>query len=395
MPQGFGQPSSPSSLSPAKVIKASMLDEIKRMEDPRTKRKPLHLLVDIVTIAILATLCGADTMEAVETYGNSKHEWLSTFLELPYGIPSHDTFSRVFARLDPQAFEAFFLGWIEQITAKLSIKLIHIDGKTHRGSRDTQTGLKALHSVSAWASEHHLVLAQQRVNSKSNEITAIPEVLEMLSLDGTIITLDAMGTQTAIAEQIIAGGGDYILALKANQDSLYQGVKHFFEEALANDWQGIEYDYTSSTEAAHHRIEHRQTWVVPIEQVAHLTNREKWTGLRSIVMVRRKRILQNKEEEEIQFYISSMEADASIIAQSIRCHWSIENSLHWVLDVTFKEDRSRIRKGHGPENMGLLRRLCVSLIKQDSTKGSIKMKRYRAALDNNYLLSLFMTDVTD
>ena len=395
MPQGFGRSPSRSSSSPAKVIKTSILDEINGLDDPRTKRKPLHLLVDIVTIAILATICGADTMEAVETYGNSKHEWLSTFLELPHGIPSHDTFSRVFAQLAPHQFEAFFLKWIEQITTQLSIKLIHIDGKTHRGSRDTQTGLKALHSVSAWASEHHLVLAQQRVDSKSNEITAIPEVLEMLSLEGTIITLDAMGTQTAIAAQIVAGGGDYILALKANQDTLYQGVKHFFEEAIANDWQGIEYDYTSSTESAHHRIEHRQTWVVPIEQVPNLWNREKWTGLTSIVMVRRKRILQNKEEEQIHFYISSMTANATVFAQSIRSHWSIENSLHWVLDVTFKEDNSRIRKGHGPENMGLLRRLCVSVIKQDSTKGSIKIKRYRAALDNNYLLSLLMIDITE
>ncbi len=395
MPQGFGRSPSRSSSSPAKVIKTSILNEINGLDDPRTKRKPLHLLVDIVTIAILATICGADTMEAVETYGNSKHEWLSTFLELPHGIPSHDTFSRVFAQLAPHQFEAFFLKWIEQITTQLSIKLIHIDGKTHRGSRDTQTGLKALHSVSAWASEHHLVLAQQRVDSKSNEITAIPEVLEMLSLEGTIITLDAMGTQTAIAAQIVAGGGDYILALKANQDTLYQGVKHFFEEAIANDWQGIEYDYTSSTESAHHRIEHRQTWVVPIEQVPNLWNREKWTGLTSIVMVRRKRILQNKEEEQIHFYISSMTANATVFAQSIRSHWSIENSLHWVLDVTFKEDNSRIRKGHGPENMGLLRRLCVSVIKQDSTKGSIKIKRYRAALDNNYLLSLLMIDITE
>lgn len=395
MAKGFAPPSSVSSSSPIKALKTSMLNEIKHLDDPRTKRKPLHLLVDIVTIAIFATLAGADTMEAVETYGKAKQVWLSTFLDLPHGIPSHDTFSRVFAQLDPKQFDQFFLGWIEQITSQLSIKLIHIDGKTLRGSKDRQKGLKALHSVSAWASEHHLVLAQQRVDAKSNEITAIPKLLEMLSLEGTIITLDAMGTQTAIAEQIITGGGEYILALKANQDSLYQGVKGFFEDAIANDWQGIDYGYACSTEAGHHRIEHRQVWVVPIEQVPHLPNEKKWKGLKSIVMVRRKRILQNKEEEEICFYISSIDADASVFAQSIRSHWSIENSLHWVLDVTFKEDQSRIRKGHGPENMGLLRRLCVSLIKQDSTKGSIKMKRYRAGLDNDYLLSLLMAGVNE
>ncbi len=370
-----------------------MLNEIKHLDDPRTKRKPLHLLVDIVTIAIFATLAGADTMEAVETYGKAKQAWLSTLLELPHGIPSHDTFSRVFAQLAPEQFNQFFLKWIEHITAQLPIKLIHIDGKTLRGSKDRKKGLKALHSVSAWASEHHLVLAQQRVDAKSNEITAIPELLEMLSLEGSIITIDAMGTQTAIAKQIIQGGGDYILALKANQDHLYQGVKDFFEDAVANDWQGIQHSYACSTEAGHHRIEHRQVWVVPIEHVANLPNSQKWKGLASIVMVRRKRILQNKEEEEICFYISSIDADASVFEQSIRSHWSIENSLHWVLDVTFKEDQSRIRNGHGPENMGLLRRLCVSLIKQDSTKGSIKMKRYRAGLDNDYLLSLLMTGV--
>lgn len=393
MPQGFAPPSSAPSPSPIKALKYSMLNKIKQLDDPRTKRKPLHLLVDIVTIAIFATLAGADTMESVETYGKAKQTWLSTFLELPHGIPSHDTFSRVFAQLEPKQFNQFFLGWIEQITSQLSIKLIHIDGKTLRGSKDRQMGLKALHSVSAWASEHHLVLAQQRVDAKSNEITAIPELLELLSLEGTIITLDAMGTQTAIAEQIIQGNGDYILALKANQDSLYQGVKDFFSDAIANDWQGIEHSYARSTDSGHHRIEHRQTWVVPIEQVANLPNSHKWTGLKSIVMVRRKRILHNKEEEEICFYISSIDADASVFEQSIRSHWSIENSLHWVLDVTFKEDQSRIRKGHGPENMGLLRRLCVSLIKQDSTKGSIKMKRYRAGLENDYLLKLFMAGV--
>ncbi len=255
MSKGFGPPSLPlSKSSPTPTLKHTMLDEIKNLDDPRTKRNPLHLLIDIVTIAIFATLAGSNTMTEVETYGEAKQEWLSTFLELPHGIPSHDTFSRVFRVIDPEQFHQFFLGWIEQITTQLQIKVIHIDGKTLRGSKDRKVGGKALHSVSAWASEHHLVLAQQRVDTKSNEITAIPELLEMLSLEGTIITIDAMGTQTAIAEQIIQGGGDYILALKANQDNLYQGVKDFFEQARANEWQDIDYSYEHTTEAGQDMI---------------------------------------------------------------------------------------------------------------------------------------------
>jgi len=234
-----------------------LLNEIKDLDDPRRKREPKHLLIDLVTIAILATLAGADSMSAVETYGKAKEKWLSTFLELPHGIPSHDTFSRVFGLIDPEQFNRFFQRWIEHLTAQLNIKLIHIDGKTLRGSYDRESKLKALHSVSAWGSEHQLVLAQTRVDSKSNEITAIPQLLELLALEGTIITLDAMGTQIEIAQQISAGGGDYLLALKANQEKLFQGVRSFFTQALKTDWQGIKYSYAARTEAGHHRIERR------------------------------------------------------------------------------------------------------------------------------------------
>ena len=388
MAPGFASPSAPVHPTRVKSFKSTILDEIKVIDDPRTKRKPDHLLVDIVAIGILATLAGANDMVAVATYGQEEYEWLATFLELPNGIPSHDTFSRVFALIDPKQFNDFFLCWIKHLLRQLDLKLIHLDGKTLRGSYDRNSKLKALQSVSAWSSEHHLVLAHQRVDSKSNEITAIPELLKLLDINGTIITLDAMGTQTAIAEQIIKEGGDYILALKGNQKTLFKDVKKFFKQAVESEWEGIEYSYYNNMGDGHHRIEYRQVWAVAISQVPHLANRKKWKGLKTIVMVRRKRNLWNDDTDNVTYYISSLEADATVIAASIRSHWSVENSLHWVLDVTFKEDQSRIRMGHGSENMALLRRLCVSLIKRHPSKDSIKTKRFRAALNHDFLLDL-------
>lgn len=391
MAQGFA----PSSAPGMKRVSSKLLDEIRHIDDPRTQREPDHLLIDIVTIAILATLAGADNMTAVETYGKAKGAWLSTFLELPNGIPSHDTFSRVFNLIDPEQFNRFFERLIEHITDQLNIKLIHIDGKTLRGSYDRGHQIKALHSVSAWASEHQLVLAQQRVEGKSNEITAIPHLLELLSLEGAIITLDAMGTQRAIAEQIIKGGGDYILALKGNHGNLYKGVDQFFEQAVSADWQGIEHSYYEQTESNHHRIELRQVWVVPFSAVPELANAHLWRGLDAIVMVRRKRTLWNKVEEEVSYYLTSLSVEATEMAGYIRAHWSIENSCHWVLDVTFKEDRSRIRTGHGAENTGLLRRLCLGVLKRDSSKGSLAQKRYRAAMDDRFMMSLLGNALAD
>ncbi|MGB5634296.1 MAG: ISAs1 family transposase [Waterburya sp.] len=388
MIKGFTPVPPPTVSASVKRFKRTILDELKGLDDPRNKREPNHLLSDLVTIAILATLCGADNMVAVETYGREKQDWLASFLELPYGIPSHDTFSRVFATIDPEQFHGFFLRWVQQLTVQLDIKIINLDGKTARGSYDREESLNAGPSVTAWAAEHHLVLAQQRVDEKSNEITAIPELLDLLDVEGTIITIDAMGTQTEIAAQIIRNGGEYILALKGNQGKLHKGVKTFFEQAIAHDWDGIDYSYCETTEAGHHRIEHRSCWVVPISLIPNLPNHKKWKGLASIVRVRRRRILWNTETEQVSYYITSLAPDATLLAKAIRSHWGIENSLHWVLDVTFKEDQSRLRVGHGPENISLLRRLCVNLIKRDQAKGSINMKRYRAAMNNDYALTL-------
>lgn len=394
MSKGFGTPASVPPSATIKKLKRSLIKQFESLEDPRV-RQPEHLLLDIVAIAILAVLSGADDMVAVETYGKAKQSWLATFLALPNGIPSHDTFSRVLALIDPQQLHECFLKWVEQLSEQLEINLINIDGKTARGSYDREQSLKALHTVSAWSCEHHLVLAQQRVETKSNEITAIPELLNLLDISGAIITLDAMGTQRTIAAQIIEQGGDYILALKGNQGSLHKSVKAFFEAAEQSQWAGIELSHSDATEAGHHRIEHRQVWAVPLSQVPALACHSKWKGLATVVMVKRERQLWHKTTTEVCFYITSLAADATFLAQAIRSHWGIENSLHWVLDVTFQEDQSRIRNGHGPENIGLLRRLSLNLLKRESSKQSLKQKRYRAAMDNDFLVKVLLGNQAD
>ena len=325
MSKGFAEMVKPKPHSITKKLKLNVLQEFGRLEEPRTKREPKHLLIDIVAIVILATLSGADNMVAVETYGKAKQEWLQTFLELPHGIPSHDTFSRVIALIDPQQMQECFLRWVKHLSNKLELKIISIDGKTARSSYDRERGLKALHAVSAWASEHHLVLAQQVVESKSNEITAIPELLNLLDLTEAIITLDAMGTQRNIAAQIIEQKGDYILALKGNQGNLHQKVVTFFKQAQLKNWEGIDYSYSEKTEAGHHRIEHRQVWVVGLNQLPELSEAKKWKGLTSVVMVQRERRLWNKRTTEVCFYITSLEPDAVVLAQVIRAHWGVEN----------------------------------------------------------------------
>jgi predicted transposase YbfD/YdcC len=283
----------------------------------------------------------------------------------------------------------------EEITEKLNTELIHIDGKTARNSYDREENLKALHTVSAWSSEHGLVLAQEKVDSKSNEITAVPRMLQLLNLKGAIVTLDAMGTQTEIAQQIKSGDGDYVLALKGNQGKLFQQVEGWFDQAIARDWQGIEYSYHEKVESGHHRLETRQIWVVPVSQLPPLHRQSLWPGLTTLVMVRSVRQLWNKTTTEIRFFISSLAADAQKQAEVIRRHWSIENSLHWVLDVTFNEDASRIRLGYGAENLGLLRRLSVNLLKREPSKMSLKMKRYKAGMNNDFMVKILAASAVD
>lgn len=361
------------------------------VEDPRREKRYWHPLLSIIGISLLAVLCGAEHWEEIEIYGRSKRRWLESFLDLPFGIPSHDTIERVFEHLDAEAFEGGFRQWVQELLASYggNAKLIALDGKTQRGSYDRNQRLKALHQVSAWASDHRLVLGQMPVERKSNEITAIPKLLDMLALDGCIITIDAMGTQKAIAKQIRGKGADYILTLKANHANLYGLVKDWVDAAEANHWEGTDFDFVQSQESGHGRDETRQVWALDISELPDWPELGEWEGLATIVVVRRERVLWNKTTSEVHFYLTSCEAQASVLARAIRSHWGIENQLHWVLDVVFREDASRMRKGNRPRNFSLLRRLALNLLSRETSfKKSLKLKRYRASMDDDYLCTI-------
>ena len=359
-----------------------------QIPDPRVERTRAHPLLDIIAIALFAVLSGADSWVAIETYGNAKRSWLETFLPLPNGIPSHDTFARVFARLAPDAFEASFQQWIKALASTLGTQLVAIDGKTVNGSYDREGGIKALQLVSAWASEHRLVLGQCAVASKSNEITAIPVLLEQLALAGCIVSIDAMGTQSAIAEQLIQQQADYILALKGNHPTLFKQAQAGFKEMREHQGEGTAPTAYQETEAGHHRIESRTLWQIPAVDVFSKDQVKSWPGLQRLVIVQSHRRLWNKDTVETRYFLSSLSLDASTFARYIRAHWGVENQLHWCLDVVFKEDASRIRKDHAPRNMSLLRRLALNLLRQEPSKGSLAMKRYRAGLDDQFMLQI-------
>lgn len=277
------------------------------------------------------------------------------------------------------------------MTKRLGVEVIAIDGKTLRQSYDRQARQKSLHIVSAWSSSHQLVLGQKKVNDKSNKITAIPALIEMLEIEGGIVTIDAMGCQKEITRLIRQKKGDYIIALKANQKGLYQEIKEWFKTAEAEGFNDREYSDYQEIETGHHRVEKREVMAVSVSSLPNLHHQSLWTDLKTVVRVKSERKLGNKTTKEVRFYISSIETDARQIGKAIRSHWEIENCLHWTLDVTFSEDRSRIRKDNAPENFALLRRLALNLLKQErSFKGSLKMKRYRASMDNDYLTKLLV-----
>lgn len=369
------------------VLKAIINKHFGKIEDPRVERTRAHYLVDIIVIALFAIISGADSWLGIETYGNSKEEWLKQFLGLPNGIPSHDTFARVFARLDPERLEAEFRNWVQAIAGKLSAQVIAIDGKASRGSYDREKGIKDLQLVSAWATSSRLVLGQEAVDKKSNEITAIPKLLEQLELKGCIVTIDAMGTQKKIAQHICQAGADYILALKGNQGKLSKTVKTWFEGQKESSAEWLETGW-HHTEEGHHRLETRTIWQIPASQVLPQELRGPWQKLRTVVIVEGTRQLWNKTTHEFRFFISSLEATNQQFADYIRSHWGIENQLHWCLDVVFGEDDSRIRQGHSPRNMSLMRRFTLNLLRQETSKVSLAMKRYKAAMDNDFLLKI-------
>lgn len=358
------------------------------MEDPRRYNRR-HKLLDIMVIAICGVICGADDWQGVEEWGKAKQEWLEGFLELPHGIPSRYTFRRVFAALDAEEFQACFLSWIQAVYDVTGGQVVALDGKQLRRSYDKYLGKQAIYMVSAWATANHLVLGQVKVDEKSNEITAIPELLKVLELSDCIVTIDAIGCQKELARTIVEDKhADYALALKQNQGGLYEDVQELFQYAEEEGFADC--DQHKTVEKGHGRIEIRQCWTLSApEYLAYLRDGDKWVGLRSMVMVKRERRLQDRVEQEVKYYISSLDGDAQQLLEVIRGHWGIENQVHWVLDIAFREDESRLRKGNGAQNFAVLRHIALNLLKQEHTaKCGIKNKRLKAGWDPDYLLKV-------
>ena len=369
---------------------ASITAHFASLEDPRIERTKRHQLLDILVIAICAIICGADDWVEVEVFGNAKLAWLQTFLDLPNGIPSHDTFGRVFARLNPEQFQRCFLEWVQAVSAVTCGQVIPIDGKVLRGSCNRALGKAGIDLVSAWASANQLVLGQVKVDDKSNEITAIPKLLHMLEIAGCIVTIDAIGCQTEIAQTIIERDADYVLAVKENQGNLYQDITGLFEAAEEVNFKDVPHDYYKTTEKGHGRLEIRQCWTISdAALVNYLRNRAGWRNLRTIVKVVAERRVNGETTIEARYFISSLDGDAKRMLKAVRGHWGIENSLHWVLDIAFDEDHQRVRKDNGPANFAVLRHIALNLLKQEKTvKAGIKAKRLKAGWDEPYLLEV-------
>jgi predicted transposase YbfD/YdcC len=360
-----------------------------QLDDPRLDRKKRHNLVDIVAITIGAVIAGADGWTDVALFGRSKEAWLRTFLKLPHGIPSHDTFGRVFALLDPDAFQRCFIHWVQAVHETVQ-GVVAIDGKTARRSHDHGKGKKALHLVSAWATENGVALGHVKTDDKSNEITAIPELLKLLQLKGCLVTIDAMGCQRDIAQAILDAGADYLLAVKGNQETLCEDVEQEFKEAQADHFAHMDCLYHETLDKGHGRIEKRQYWYT--QDIEGLGTLERWPKLAGMVMCRATRTLNGQTSTEDRYFITSNTGhDIQNIAAAVRAHWQVENSLHWVLDIAFYEDQCRIRSGYAAENLATLRKMALNVLKTNkSRKGGVKAKRLQAAWDNDYLREILM-----
>lgn len=362
------------------------------LEDPRSEINLRHPLVSVVVIALMAVLAGADGPTAIAKWAHCKSEFLLKHLDLPHGIPRKDVFRRVLSALNPAAFQACFANWLQSLQARagqateIDKPVLAVDGKTLRRSHDRRNGLGALHSVSVWASDFGLTLAQVACEQKSNEITAIPEVLKLVSMKGAIITIDAMGTQTEIAQQIVDGEGDYLLALKGNQGTLHQGVIDYIDEQFENDFANVVARRLTTHEKGHGREETRSYIQMPAPKTLPGYNR--WKTLKTIGIALLTRLCQGMETTEIRYYISSLDVGVKQFARAARGHWGIENTCHWCLDVTYREDESRTRNVNARENLAWLRRFTLSLLKQNQAKDSIAMMRRTCGWDDEFLIEV-------
>ena len=369
------------------IPQASVIEHFAELEDPRRFNKR-HKLLDILVIAICAAIAGADGWEHVALFAETNEDWLRGFLELPHGVPTRHTFSRVFAALDAEQFQDCFIQWIQAVDRVTEGQIIAADGKALRRSHDRSLGKKALYMVSAWASGSGLVLGQTKVDDKSNEITALPELLDMLELEGCIITVDAIHCQTDTARTIIEKKADYVLPVKENQPRLLESLQLLFDDPEEMRW--VACDYHRTVDKGHGRIEIRECWTTSDpEYLRHIDTLAEWKGLRSITMVQAERRLGEETTTTRRYFISSLESDAKQLLHAVRTHWGIENKVHWVLDIAFGEDDCRIRKGNGAENFAVLRHIALNLLRREkTTKRSLKGKRMKAAWDKNYLLKV-------
>lgn len=369
----------------------SIAEHFSTLDDPRVVARSRHRLLDLVTIAILAIICGAEGWTEIEEFGKARRDWLSSFLELRSGIPIDDTFRRLFSKLNPKSFERCFQSWVQAVVGSLAGKLLAIDGKSSRGSSDPASGTGMLHLVHAWVAENQILLGQVETQAKSNEITAIPELLALLDLKGAIVTIDAAGCQKEIAKQIVEQKADYVLSLKNNHPTFHREVVEYFEHAKEN----MDVFTSESTDGEHGRIEVRRVFTT--NDVQWFSEKKAWAGLNSFILVESEREEKGKKSSEQRVYISSLDArDAKTLSEFVRGHWSVENQLHWMLDVAFREDASRVRKDHAPRNFSLMRKIALMMLKNEKTsKRGIAVKRKRAGWDNDYLLKVISAGVKD
>lgn len=351
------------------------------IKDHRLDRKKEHHLVDIITITISSVICGAENWNDIEMYGKVREPWYKTFLDLPNGIPSHDTFNRFFAQLDPLAFETCFKQWVASLTGITQGRLVSIDGKTIRGSK-TNGPKSAIHMVSAWASDNNVVLGQLKVNDKSNEITAIPRLLEALFLENSLVSIDAMGCQRNIAAAVLDKKADYLPAVKENQKELYRDIIDTFR--FSKSMEAVQ-----DIDTGHGRVETRKCTIV--HELSHMADKDEWKGLKTLIRLESERFIKStgKQETAIRYYISSKTASADYFQQNIRSHWAIENKLHWMLDVVFHEDINRKRAGNAAQNFSLVNKIALTLLRNEtSVKIGVKGRRLLAGWDSNFLLKV-------